>query len=144
MRGSPIDINSLREPYRSQALAQLQKGPVKLAPKAGTVTASPLVKEGPKLNKTESAFYEILKRRHPAPAVIRVMPWRFQLGFKCSYLPDFAVIDPPGRIAIYETKGAHVFEDGWVKFKMAARTFPEFRWILAQLKKGVWTETQFS
>jgi hypothetical protein len=107
------------------------------------VVAPTAIKSGPKLNRTETRFLDILKARYPAPAVIRIMPLRFLLGHDCTYNPDFMVSDG-GKIIFYETKGAHIWAKNLIKFKAAARQFPEFAWILAQWKDDSWHEQLYS
>jgi|ERR1700734_24250 len=149
-----ITLNDLPPHLRKQAEEQLHVkrvglvsgatfAPVenqKLAPSAGTVTKE---KRSVQLNQTEKRFELILKLRHPN-AIIRAHPFRFNLGFKTSYLPDFAVVEPPKKIIIVEVKGGHVFEDSQVKFRAAAQIFQEFTWLWAQYKNEKWTETIFS
>lgn len=130
---------------------------------AGLVShvSTPMVtKSGPKLNKTEEAFRAILRARYSRPEyTIQAQAMRLIWGYKLGYLPDFVVTEKlsgrlqfagtypgdkkPISITIFEVKGGHIFEDGFVKFKTAARMFPQFTWILAQCKKGQWTETRY-
>lgn len=101
----------------------------------------------PRMNKTEASFFEILRRRYD-PRDIFPFGLTLELAYRCKYTPDFSVIQLGAGgyciVTCYEVKGAHVFEDSWIKLKVAARTFSNFKFVLAQYKKGEWTETVIS
>lgn len=95
-----------------------------------------------KMNKTEgkhAAYLEAWKRA----GVIR--NWMFasiklRLAEKCFYTPDFFVEMADGTFEMHEIKGAKVWDDAVVKYKMARELFPQFRWKWRQLIKGEWIE----
>lgn len=91
-------------------------------------------KTGPKLNKTETAFYLHLVSHIPGA---KVMPHAITLVLAngCRYTPDFYVEMPEGRDRFYETKG-FMRDDAAVKLKVAASTFTRFDFYLASRKKG--------
>lgn len=64
-----------------------------------------------------------------------------QLAHRTTYSPDFLVILPGARRVHVEVKGAFVFDEAKVKFKVSSRLFQEDLFIWAQWKRGVWTET---
>ena len=94
-----------------------------------------------KLNKTEQEFADRLNN------LSEIQYWQFEsltfkLGHRCTYTPDFVAVTQD-EIRIYEVKGGFIREDAIVKFKAAADKFPQFRWILAQKKRGQWTEKEY-
>ena len=91
-----------------------------------------------KMNKTEQEF------AHKLSAMEDVLYWQFEaltfkLGHNCRYTPDFIAVTQD-EIRVYEVKGPYIREDAMVKFKAAADKFPQFRWIMAQKKRGQWAE----
>jgi hypothetical protein len=62
------------------------------------------------------------------------------LGFDCRYTPDISYVDENGRYVFEEVKGFRR-DDAMAKLRVAARMFPEFRFVLAELKKKVWVLT---
>jgi hypothetical protein len=89
-----------------------------------------------KMNKTEQEF------AHKLSAMDDVLYWQFEaltfkLGHRCTYTPDFIAVTQD-EIRVYEVKGGFIREDAMVKFKSAADKFPQFRWIMAQKKRGEW------
>jgi len=92
-----------------------------------------------KLNKTERRYYEILQRRRIRS--LKVHALRLKLAYRDTYTPEFSGVDEQGRFTIWEVKGPFIREDAWQKLKMAARSFPEFRFIMAQWDGKQWEET---
>lgn len=85
---------------------------------------------GPKLNKTEAAFYEYLRAKYPTnevePHAITLV-----LANGCKYTPDIVVWvgdvdEPDSTVSMYEVKGKHAWDDAIVKLKVAKRRFPGF------------------
>jgi len=56
-------------------------------------------------------------------------PLKFRIGndHKCTYTPDFLVVNKEGEIEIHEVKGFWQ-DDARVKIKCACEKFPYFRW----------------
>jgi len=88
-----------------------------------------------RLNKTEAAYLEYLKRLN--------MPWigvqslRLRLANNTTYTPDFIVIDKEGVINAREVKGFWR-DDARVKIKVAARLYPWMRFTAATKNKSGW------
>jgi len=81
------------------------------------------------LNKLERAFYlHLLQQGYPK---IYVQSVTLKLADKCRYTCDFICIDELGNWLGYEVKGAHMWEDSWVKVKVVARMYPmiKFRMV---------------
>jgi hypothetical protein len=57
-------------------------------------------------------------------------PLKFRLGGATFYTPDFAAIEPDGRLVLIETKGGWFRDHAKVKTKVAAALYPQFRWLL--------------
>ncbi len=64
----------------------------------------------------------------------------FPLAYRCTYMPDFAVIRADGTTEYHEVKGPHCWEDSWIKFKVCAVLNPETRFVWAQYnnKSKMW------
>lgn len=91
------------------------------------------------LNKTEQEFYAKLLMRYSHVIAQGVT---VELADMCRYTPDFAVQQLDGILVFFEVKGPFMREDSWIKLKVAARTYPWWRFVLAQKHKdGHWTET---
>lgn len=86
------------------------------------------------LNKTERAFYDLLKR-NPEAAKVGIQNHTLKLADDTRYTPDFAVLQADGQIVFYETKGFWR-DDAKVKIKVAARQFPEYRFVVAVRDKA--------
>jgi hypothetical protein len=57
-------------------------------------------------------------------------PLKFRLGGRVFWTPDFAAIEPDGRLVLIETKGGWFRDHAKVKTKVAAALYPQFRWLL--------------
>lgn len=90
----------------------------------------------PLMNKLETEFLLVLKSRNYNPVFSQSI--RLTLADRCTYLPDFFV--PVDGGTFFEVKGPHVWEDGWVKLKVAARMYPFWRFVLARRVNGQWEE----
>ena len=105
----------------------------------------------PRMNKTETAFKAILDRRDYVSVAFEAITLELATGAR--YTPDFYCvrnddlrssdreIGADTDAVFYEVKGGFIREAALVRLKVAARQYPQFTFILAQLKKGVWTET---
>ncbi len=58
---------------------------------------------------------------------------------------DFMVIQADGLIEFHEVKGGHWEDDARVKIKVAAKAFPEFKFIAVTRNKitGAWQAEEF-
>jgi hypothetical protein len=150
----PITLTDLAEPHRSQILGQLKKlDTMKSALKiASTPCGSQgpflsLVKKSRGMNGTETEFHQKLIASGTYDRV-RYESMRLELGNGAWYTPDFVCtasmklprVTSATIIVIYEVKNAFIREASLVRLKVAARTYPEFCFILAQKKNGKWTE----
>lgn len=73
--------------------------------------------------------------------------WRYEalrlhLAPSLTFTADFVVTLPQGsgdgRLQLHEVKARWGREDGWIKLKMAAAAWPEFRFILAREVDRQW------
>jgi hypothetical protein len=108
---------------------------------AATVDAKPQIRlpKRRQPNKTETAWWEQLKRRHhPATASIFYEPISLNLPSGTRYTPDFMVLTHEETI-FWEVKGAHIHNQRSIHaFKEARSAFPFWRFGFAQLVKGDW------
>jgi len=129
---------------KNPALFGLALAPFGPAPLFLPVAASAIVpekrirqKNGPKLNKTESAFMDHL-RFYFEPKYIYAQAITLQLANGLRYTPDFVVMGHGAKSDLpphcFEVKGPHAWEDSLVKLKVAARTYPFFKFTLAWRK----------
>lgn len=92
----------------------------------------------PLMNKLETDFFEMMKRKHPGwklhPQAITL-----RIGNGIRIKPDFFAITPLG-MTCWETKGKWVDGDSFGKLKMAATTYPEITFWLAwrEGRTGSW------
>lgn len=92
------------------------------------------------MNSTETRFAQILTARQAA-GEIRSFAFEAEtlaLAYRCEYTPDFRAEMPDGTIAYFEVKGGHWWEDARVKWKVAARLYPDRRFFWCQWKDGEW------
>lgn len=73
--------------------------------------------------------------------------WRFEsvtlkLAPDCRYTPDFYKLHNDGSVEFEETKGFWR-DDAKVKIRVAARLFPEFRFVALKLTRGTWTPEEY-
>jgi hypothetical protein len=99
----------------------------------GVETAPPKSKKsGDGMNKTERAFVEMLWCGVENKTIDWWMrePFKLRLAGRTWYTPDF-VVEPieTSRLACVEVKG-FMRDDAAVKLKVAAETYPCFRWLL--------------
>jgi len=94
-----------------------------------TPTKNPALRQrrGPKLNKTEAAFFDWLKSK--TPATVRAQEITLSLGNGVRYTPDFSITDAFGCCDFYEVKG-FMRDDAAVKLKVASGRYPEFTFFL--------------
>ncbi len=95
----------------------------------------PLKKEpGDGYNKTERAFAADLSEAHRNGSIAAWWrePFKVRLAGRTWYTPDFAVLTIPAHqslMLMFEVKG-WMRDDAAVKLKVAAETYPCFRWLL--------------
>jgi hypothetical protein len=85
-------------------------------------------------NKTEAAHGLDLEMRKRAGEIqdYRWQPLRLKLAPDCTYEPDFMLLMADGSIEFHEVKGGFITDDGMVKARVAAQTFPWFRFVMYQ------------
>lgn len=91
-------------------------------------------------NKTEAAWMEQAKRRHPN-AEVKYEPLTFRLPSGTRYTPDVIVFAKEGGqvLAVYEVKGPHIHNSASIRaFKEARSAFPWWPFKFAQLTKDGW------
>ena len=95
----------------------------------------------PRMNKTETRYALHLEhlRRTGQIASYHFERLTIRLAEHTRYTPDFLVVLPGGRQEIHEVKGAHVYEDSWIKFKISAEMNPWWRFVWAQWKDAEWS-----
>lgn len=101
---------------------------------------SPVISAGRTMNKTETRYANILQGYFLAGEIVsyEFEALTFRLADRVRYTPDFMVVLPDKIIELHEVKGGWIWEDARVKLKVAAASFPTFRFKLAQYKKGAW------
>lgn len=90
------------------------------------------------LNELENKFYAWLSERYEV-SKIRVQAITLRLAVDTTYTPDFYATR--GNVvtgSFYEVKGEHMWEDAWVKLKIAASMYPEFSFYFCELIEGEW------
>lgn len=96
------------------------------------------------MNKTEEAYAQLLELKKRAGSIVeyRYEPIKLRLADKTFYSPDFMVQNSTLEIEFHEVKGFWE-DDARVKIKVAAATFPLFRFVAIQFKKGAWVYEEF-
>lgn len=101
----------------------------------------------PRMNRTETELYGMLKERGYQKVEFEGITLTLAAGAR--YTPDFYTYqieeDTLGnytcfKTTFFEAKGGFIREASLVRLKVAARMYPEFQFVLAQKKKGVWRE----
>lgn len=97
----------------------------------------------PRLNKRETLWKAVLVERGTIGLCEQAITLRLDPPFK-SYTPDLAYVDEAGLVLV-EVKGPHRFrEKGIAKAALAAKTYPQFRFELADWTGKEWKESVFS
>jgi len=92
-------------------------------------------RQGPKLNKTETAFLEWLCARYD-PKDIRAQAVTLVIGNGVRYTVDFTNL----RAGLaWETKGPYARDDSIVKIKVAASLYPEIKFHLVTRDGPGWS-----
>ena len=95
----------------------------------------PKVEEG--LNKLETkrlAYLRMLK-----VPLLRVQAIKLRLADNTHYTADFTYLDVNGKLTFEDTKGPHIWEDSWIKAKVAASLYPEYRFVVVREDGMGWT-----
>lgn len=101
-----------------------------------------------KMNKTEAAYALVLEARRQGGELKawKYEPLRLILAPKTTYCPDFLVVTSDDEIELHEVKGFWR-DDARVKIKVAATTFPWFRFIAVskepKKRGGGWRQETF-
>jgi hypothetical protein len=109
------------------------------------VEPPPLPKHRPRYkSKAEAEWALRLEARRQRGEVVRFEyeAVALRLGHDTRYHPDFLVILPGGVVQFEEVKGGYIRPLGRAKLMIAAKQFPEFRFVLCQKMAGEWTETE--
>ncbi len=99
----------------------------------------------PLLNKTEEMFAVVLGYRSIGKVWKQAITLRMDPPYK-SYRPDLAYWDCVRVVLVFvEVKGCHRFrEKGIAKAALAAKTYPQFRFELAEWTGSEWKESVLS
>lgn len=98
-----------------------------------------------RMNKTEEAWMEQLKRsHHPSINEIMYEPVTLRLPSGTKYTPDFMVYSRTTfKTTFYEVKGPHIHNSASIRaFKEARSAFPFWTFIFAQKLKTGWATTE--
>lgn len=116
--------------------------PVAGAPAKPVKTVDP---DKPKYrSKTEARYAGHLEAMRTLGQIreARYEAFRVQLADNTHLTADFWVDMPDRSVEIHEVKGKYIWEDGWIKLKMAARLWPHFRWFKVEWKTCQWVKTR--
>jgi hypothetical protein len=91
-------------------------------------------------SKLEQAYQRRLdsERHNKQIVTFSAHPEPLLLADRCTYQPDFSVQQLDGRTRFDEVKGARVWEDSVVKFKVAAEMYPQYVFRMVKRVKGEW------
>lgn len=132
-----IAAHNARVAAEAGLLKRREKAPAPEAPYVHPVEIIDPTSPEDRLNKTEQRYLLLLKARGFRDVHTHAI--RFRLAGKCYYTPEFYCFHE-GRNIVWETKGAHIWEDGIIKLKAVAVLFPAFTFIKAQWINGAWKE----
>ena len=95
----------------------------------------PILLHGTSMNKLEQAYANHLSLLKNVGEIMDWLhePLKLRLAYKTFYTPDFLVIKKDG-FELHETKG-FMRDDAAVKLKIAAQTYPWFRFFLIKMNK---------
>ena len=87
------------------------------------------------MNETEKEYAQILEAKKVRGEILwwEYEGYALKIAHNTRYTPDFAVMLPGGEIEFHETKGGYIYEDSWIKLKVAASKKPH-RFYLCQKK----------
>lgn len=92
-----------------------------------------------KLNKTERAYHEYLKRLNLK--WLGVQNLTVKLANDCRLTPDFGTLDENGILTLIDVKGFQR-EDALIKMKVAARMFPWIRFVIVKKDGHNWNHEE--
>lgn len=94
-----------------------------------------------KLNKTEKAYLAVL--RSLGVKLLGIQNITLKIADDCRFTPDFNYLAESGVMIFVDVKGFQR-EDALIKIKVAARTFPQFGFVIVKRAKtiGGWEETE--
>lgn len=92
------------------------------------------------MNKTEARFFAELeaRQRHGEFVAAHFERITLRLADGCRFTPDFTIVGNDGKLTFWEVKGAHVWEDSKIKFRVAREQNPWAEFAMFQ-----WQKTQF-
>lgn len=92
------------------------------------------------MNAWEKEHARTLFDRHQADEISGYYyeRFRFEIGHRCLYIPDFVILHSNGTFGAEEVKG-FMRDDANVKIKVAARMYPQIVFTLWTKKDGDWT-----
>jgi hypothetical protein len=141
---SPLRVASMF-PNASKAVRELNSGPAEPV----EIKAYPTVgKRRKQMNKTEAEFSRMLEARKSRGEII---DWQYEgvtlrwgIIDPIKYTPDFLVFEEATagmlRLALIETKGAHIWPKDMQKFKAARNEWPLLSFSMWQRSKGEWRQ----
>jgi hypothetical protein len=83
-----------------------------------------------KLNKLEKRRLAYLRKLNMPN--LRIQSFTLLLANDCRFTPDFSYVNTDGRGVFEDVKGPHMWEDSFVKNKVAARLYPEYVFLLVK------------
>lgn len=111
------------------------KAALDTAPPAAAVPARRPSYVPGEMNETER---ECLRLHIPGECDVEFEGERIELAQNSTYLPDFRVTYPDGRVEFWEVKGAYVRGDSREKFLHAVRARADSVFVWARKKKAGW------
>jgi hypothetical protein len=140
MSGRHIDPGSLPRRYQDQiARSMMDEEKSRAHPLESKITQPKRrlrQSQKPLLNKLETQFWAHLCAAYP-PNTIHCQAKRYELARGIWYKPDF-VVTYAGQEIAYEVKGPKVFRGGFENLKVAARVWPEVRFVLTWKAEKAW------
>lgn len=115
---------------------------------ANLQNASQLPPKVGRMNKLETAYSQLIELERLAGTWQwwAFTPFKLRLAAGAWYTPDFALLDPLGKLVIHETKG-HWREAAKVRIKVAAELYPMFRFVAVTRQRakagGNWLFKQY-
>ncbi len=85
------------------------------------------------MNKLEQRFARYMVELYPG-TMLHAQAVTLRLAAGTTYTPDFLM-----ETAFYEVKGPHMWDDAWVKLKLAAKIYPQFTFYFCEEIEGKWS-----
>jgi len=143
-----MDPNTIKRLFPDASASTLRANavPSAFAKAAGPVAvAAPAERrirqsQKPKMNKLETEALAWLQACYPGNE-FKPQAKRYELATGHWYKPDFTTAGKSfSTETAFEVKGPHAFRGGFENLKVAARVWPEVRWILMWKESGVWKQ----